>query len=294
MKYLLVMEKLLLVMNPEINPNLIDKEVAFLPPVEEQLALSCLNKVQTDAVKHVVDKSKKESELQYAEVLNRVKRLGFNEDDLKKTLKYIRDDAPIIVHLNLDRVMHLIIKDTHYRNQFETNMSGGTLSSTSRIDWENRLFNKIYGQVATNGFERVKYGVLNIVSDPMGVRCCSGYGDSYLVLKKVRLRTTFASKDTSAADVKLAACEYYCHVMKEWNDKEIEMVIKVATGKLKAADSSIISFYKEVQIHGPLKFDEHVAQLVANKRHENDKNMKENIAKFCDKNKIQHVWMHNL
>jgi len=63
-------------MNPEINPNVIDKDVAFLPPVEEQLALSCLNKVQTDAVKYVVDKSKKESELQYPEVLARVKKIG--------------------------------------------------------------------------------------------------------------------------------------------------------------------------------------------------------------------------
>jgi len=208
-------------MNPEINPNLIDKEVAFLPPVEEQLALVCLNKVQADAVKYVVDRSKIESETQYPNVLAKVKRLGFKEEDLKRTLKYIRDEAPIIVHINLDRVIEFIIKDTHYRNQFETNISGGTLSSTSRIDWENRLFNKIYGQITTNGFERVKYGVLNIVSDPMGVRCCSGYGDSYMVLKKVRLRTTFASKDTSAADVKLASCEYYCHVMNEWNDKEI-------------------------------------------------------------------------
>lgn len=76
---------------------------------------------------------------------------------------------------------------------------------------------------------RVKYGVLNIVKDPNGVACCSGYvrspalpasirtltlswppiltlalflpgvrdqGDSYLLLKseRVRLRATFASQ----------------------------------------------------------------------------------------------------
>lgn len=28
--------------------------------------------------------------------------------------------------------------------------------------------------------DRVKYGVLNIVGDPHGVRCCYSYGDSFL------------------------------------------------------------------------------------------------------------------
>jgi len=48
---------------------------------------------------------------------------------------------------------------------------------------------------------KVKYGVLNIVNDPNGVKCCRQYGDSYLLLSKdtVRLRTTFASEDTSSS-----------------------------------------------------------------------------------------------
>jgi hypothetical protein len=46
-----------------------------------------------------------------------------------------------------------------------------------------------------------QYGVLNICQDPNGVLVCRGYGDSYLLLKSetVRLRTSFASRDTSCA-----------------------------------------------------------------------------------------------
>lgn len=34
----------------------------------------------------------------------RFKRLGFTEKQLKTTLRYIRNDAPLIIHVNLDRV----------------------------------------------------------------------------------------------------------------------------------------------------------------------------------------------
>jgi hypothetical protein len=34
----------------------------------------------------------------------RFKKLGLTEKQLKATLRYIRNDAPIIIHVNLDRV----------------------------------------------------------------------------------------------------------------------------------------------------------------------------------------------
>jgi len=36
--------------------------------------------------------------------------------------------------------MEFFVKDTHYRNQFETNKSSGSLSRQSRTQWENRMF----------------------------------------------------------------------------------------------------------------------------------------------------------
>jgi hypothetical protein len=48
----------------------------------------------------------------------------------------------------------LQVADTHYRNQFETKTSCGTLSSSARSQWEDGLFNKIYAKAT--GYERVK------------------------------------------------------------------------------------------------------------------------------------------
>lgn len=63
----------------------------------------------------------------YPALLERFKKMGHNEENLKRTLQYIRNEAPIIIHVNLDKILHLIVKDTHYRNQFETKTSGGYL-----------------------------------------------------------------------------------------------------------------------------------------------------------------------
>jgi hypothetical protein len=51
-----------------------------------------------------------------------------------------RETAQIIIHVHLDRLIDFFLKDTHYRNQFETKRSCGLLSETSRIEWENRLY----------------------------------------------------------------------------------------------------------------------------------------------------------
>jgi len=51
------------------------------------------------------------------------------------------------------------------------------------------------------------------------------YHVSILVkLKKVRLRTTFASMDTSSGAVKLSCCEHYGNVLHEYSDPELRAV----------------------------------------------------------------------
>ena len=114
-----------------------------------------------------------------------------------------------------------------------------------------------------------------LVGDPLGVRSCINYGDSFLQvsrifnftfhsliyaadmflfyqvwlivsqielsifltdyffpyfqLKKVRLRTTFASMDTSGSGVKLSCCEHYENVMYAYSDPEITAVQQIIT-----------------------------------------------------------------
>lgn len=54
----------------------------------------------------------------------RVQAKKWTEAELNECYRYIRDRAPILIHVNLDKVLSFLLKDTHYRNQFETGTSG--------------------------------------------------------------------------------------------------------------------------------------------------------------------------
>ena len=70
--------------------------------------------------------------------------------------------------------MQFFVKDTHYRNQFETKKSSGSLSLSARTNWEDRMFDTKHHKATP--FERVKYGTINFTNDPKGVNGCSSYG----------------------------------------------------------------------------------------------------------------------
>lgn len=133
--------------------------------------------------------------------------------------------------------------------------------------------------------------MLNIVGDSRGVKACYAYGDSFLQLKKVRLRTTFASADTSMCTVKLSCCEHYVNVMNEYSESELKAILDVATRKVPSHDSSVIATYKEVQIHGPVSLAENVDCIVVNQRHRDDKNINQLLEKFISINKCNLIWM---
>ena len=103
--------------------------------------------------------SKKQSEKAMEGVSKRIQGMGYTQDQVEQTLKYMRDTAPITINFSASNgflklinffmiqykiVMKFFVKDTHYRNQFETRSSGGCLSEPTRVGWEDRLFNKIY------------------------------------------------------------------------------------------------------------------------------------------------------
>ena len=53
-----------------------------------------------------------------------------------RTLQWVRQDAPIIIHVNLDRVLQFLVEDTHYRNLFEVGTGGGSTDFSARKSWE--------------------------------------------------------------------------------------------------------------------------------------------------------------
>eukprot|EP01060_Flectonema_neradi_P009921 TRINITY_DN17077_c0_g1_i1.p1 TRINITY_DN17077_c0_g1~~TRINITY_DN17077_c0_g1_i1.p1 ORF type:complete len:379 (+),score=63.16 TRINITY_DN17077_c0_g1_i1:60-1196(+) len=270
-------------------------EEAFLPTIHEQLAVEqhC-DKLQTDVLNFVVRQSKSRSEDAYPHLLRRVRRLNFEERHLTRALRYIRDEAPIIIHINLDQGnrLKMLSIDTHYRNQFETGTSNGTLDHHTRQGWESRLFNKLYDGV--EGFQRPKYGCLNVVRDPKGIASASQYGDSYLVLKGVRLRCSFADQDSSSDNCELACCEWYAHVLNQFGKRELLAILEVANGKIPFKPSSCIVTYKEVQVHGEISLRENVDHIVVAARHKKQPQVLQHISTFCSTHDVNYYFADEL
>jgi hypothetical protein len=213
----------------------------------------------------------------------RAKRLGVAPADVDVTLRWIRERAPIIIHVNLQTNGWLLSRDTHYRNQFETFTSNGTLDLKKRMCWEDQLFLSAYDKVSA--FDRCKYAVLNVINDPQGVRCCKQYGTSYLLLRGTRLRTTFSAMDSAGIQSDdLATVDYYAHVLNMFSDDELKKVLQVGSLTIPGADSAVLQSYKEAQIHGEVRLNEHIELIMAHpnlERVEGGFHMLKALAKRC-------------
>jgi hypothetical protein len=249
-----------------------------------------LEPCQRTAVEHVSKIAQPLSDAAMPALVKRALGLGFLEADVTVALRFIRLKAPLIIHFHADKFLKLLAADSHYRSQFETKTSGGTLCQNTRAIWEDELFAKAYK--GAKPFDRPKYGSCNIVNDPNGIKCCTTYyGDSYFVLgENVRLRTTFTSLDSShiahagGGATRLATCEHYAHILNEYSEQELKSVMLVATGREVCVDSASIAHYKEAQIHGPLLLRRDIEALVLNRRHAKDAALRAIAEDFAKKN----------
>eukprot|EP00435_Cladocopium_sp_Y103_P024557 s1339_g6.t1 len=144
-------------------------------------------------------------------------------------LSWVQDLAPVIIHVQLDTVGRFLESDEFYRSQFETKTSNGALDDGNniRIGWEEDLFGDAYHDATP--FERCKYGALNVTNDYEGCKSAIQYGDSYLVLKDVRLRCSFAATDSGGIEgSRLAVLDKYAHVLEEYDEHEIQGILDVA------------------------------------------------------------------
>jgi len=265
------------------------EKTVFLPNPDELLGISKLSDRQSQAVRYIVEESHKNSIKQEYELFKRVK----SNEDLQKLILYIRDEAPIIIHVHIATLCDIFMKDGFYRNLFETSTSRGTNCTSLREQWESRMFNRIYDGCAS-GSERVKYGTLNVLNDPYGISACYSYGDCYFKLKNVRLRTSFADCDTASNHAILSSCEHYCHVLMKYSDAEFNATLDVALNRQKYVNSKVITVYKEVQIHGDISLAENVESLVVNPSYKSDKNRVKQFTKLGEKYGFKIQWMDEL
>ena len=257
----------------------------FNPPPGELRAFDALTAQQRAAVKHVVQHAQRASSEQMEPLSNRLRGLGYTPADMVACLRYIRDDAPLIIHISIARIKEALRTDTHYRSQFEVLATGG---SSYRVDKEDAMFNKAYSGVPP--FERCKYGALNVTNDPHGLHACAAYGESYLILKNCRLRATFADSNSSR-NSSLATCESYCHVLNKYSDAELEAVMDVATGKAPWRSSTVVSVYKEFQLHGELRFADHIQTIVVHPKFQEDETVTPILCDFSSRFGVPMVWM---
>lgn len=258
---------------------------------EDGLLSSC----QVLALQYVQSVASRSSLAAEPRLLARFKLLGYAQGDLSSTLWYIKMLAPIVVHVDLDTVLEPLLSDRYLRNQFETKTSKGAMEPDhrSRRVWEHAMFHGAYDH--SSPFERVKYGSINITNDPHGIKACLPYGDSYLVLKNVRFRTTFCSTDSSTKGLSvhdMATCEHYAHVLNQYADVELDALIQVATKRRTYLPSELyVKTYKEAQIAGPILLEQDVEALVVHARHTANPKRVDQLYQFAQKNKCDLLWM---
>lgn len=240
---------------------------------EQLLALNYVSKKAKQESQKMLDKNNK--------LMLRAKKLKISETNLLKTLEYIRDKIPLVIHVTLN-ILKLLINDTHYRNQFETHRSGGSLDYTARRRWENAMFNKAYDNVIP--FERCKYGCINTNHNNRPVSFTQQYGENYLILKnnsEIRFRTTCWYGDTCGfkSNNSLGTLENFAHILVNFSCGELKNIVSLACGIDSYTEESDVN-YKEIQIHGPINLDTDIETLVLDNKYKENHEVTELANKF--------------
>mmetsp|Transcript_86749 Transcript_86749/g.190395 ORF Transcript_86749/g.190395 Transcript_86749/m.190395 type:complete len:1687 (+) Transcript_86749:229-5289(+) len=214
--------------------GILDEHQSFwslLLPESEMKAVAKLVPCQRAALSLVRRQSTEYHDQQLEGLKKRFLDLKYSEADLQAVFGWLQDLAPICVHVGLDGMGHFLESDDFYRSQFETKTScgagNGDSGNSTRKRWEHELFGGCYDECKP--FDRCKYGALNVMNDYHGVVTARQYGDSYLILKDVRLRCTFASEDSGGMEgARLAVLDKYAHVLAEFNDEEVKALVAIA------------------------------------------------------------------
>lgn len=195
---------------------------------------------------------------------------GLSKEDILKVFKYFKN-VPLIIHFNPTKTLHFLEKDGIVKNLFQVNASGGCTNKLSRLSWETKLFNGIYDNSPAH--EKVKYGTLNLTSNPIGVSVCTGYGNSYLLLKSdVKKRVSFVFDDSSRQDYHIATFKHFFNIIYYSNDKLLNEMIDIALNKKSYSDYSY-SPYVEAQIHGKVSLADDVDKICINSTYRHNDNI---------------------
>lgn len=131
-------------------------------------------------------------------------QLLFNE-----AMDTVRRHARVVLHFHPDRigakpmtVAEALLEDGHYRSQYETGLSSGSLTAYPgglRDEWERALFGSAYHRHDATVGDRPKYGALELIRYPDGP--WPRFGSCYFVLRpEVAQRTSFTFSGSEQPD----------------------------------------------------------------------------------------------
>jgi hypothetical protein len=154
--------------------------------------LSRLSASQRRALRHVEAAAFRAEVADRTRIADLLARAGCDSDDYARALEGVRWHARIVLHFHPDRlgfkpttVAQALLEDGAYRNQFETGLSSGSLSTFpggERDAWESTLFGGAYHADKVTNSERPKYGALELVRYPDGP--IPRFGSCYFVLRQ--------------------------------------------------------------------------------------------------------------
>lgn len=157
-----------------------------------------------------------------------------------------------------------IVKDGRFKNQFETNTSGGLLDARERNRGANQLFGE--GQELLKGYEREKYGYLgssDYIEDANSLSL-QQYGTCVIRFNKNKLlnRTTYTLDDSlgpaifkelTASNVNMPRAN---GISKYDLQKVYDLIEQKKVNNLNDLVRKTNSHYFELQYHGDLKIDD--------------------------------------
>jgi hypothetical protein len=194
-----------------------------------------------EQIKCLVTVNKKCQEIQNTsfeyQMNNKLKDTKITPDKFIRVRDKYFEDIKLQINCNYHDV-NRITSDTHYRNQFETGFSNGTLCNNTRKIWEQELFNYPTDMI---GFDRPKYGNLPILKD---CDVTTYYGNCYFVLKPELIHRTTITLGDSSTSRTVFNFNYFHFIGIDFinNIKKF-----VNTKKISHCDH-----YVELQIHGPI------------------------------------------
>ena len=248
-----------------------------------------------------------------------------NKSEAQRVLHFLLESAPVIVHLRIQEVLPFLLKDSHYRNFYETNATNTMSTQSERFKWDSLLFEGLYDS-NTAPHERIKFGLLDVGfaqnSDIIRKTIARLYGWSRLELKpSVRWRCTYSIGDSGIVKGTRDLTVLETLVTGQWRSQEMRPVVlaaaaAAAVGKDGEDDvkqrvekdrieqrrrmkegrgilrwekqSSVI--YIEAQIHGPIDLSTDVEALIVDKHYKNNETMVSYLDAFTERFGVPYRW----